>query len=688
MLCSVMVLIAVILLPCRADTGMTTRQRYYAAESCYQHLREHPDRMKYRHNWMGCIRKFESVYQSDPDGPWAAAGLYMSGKLYLALYGKSGLPSDKQEAIDIFKRIFKRFPKSAYRGKAAAELRAIKGHEPKKKSTTKTGSRSSSASRKEAGAKAKYLAADACFRKLGKDKRKQKYRHHWMTCIDRAESAYTHDPDGVWAAASLYLTGQMYEGLYKHSFQADDKHAALFRYRKIFLEFPKSRYHPRARKEIVRITGHAPVSRDPPKKDTVRSPADVIARESGTSQRSSSGTAWGTKNPPGPANLRNGAVSVTGLRFWSNPNYTRVVIDADDDTAYVHRLLKKDPSINKPQRLFVDLSNSLLGDNIERTVPINDNLLSDVRAGQYTPDSVRVVIDIKSFKTYKIFSLKNPFRVVIDVWGKSHDVGRRQASGNAAGKGKDIPPGALAKQLALGVRRIVIDPGHGGRDYGAPGYLKGVHEKDVVLSISKRLAKKLRKQLGVEVILTRTTDRYLTLEERTALANTKNADLFISVHTNSHRDRRAYGVETYFLNLATDNEAIMVAAMENATSEKNISDLQTILLDLMQNAKINESSRLAVHVQGAMHRQLAKKYSRIKNKGVKQAPFYVLLGAQMPAILIETSFISNKRECKRLTDPTYQNALVQGIVEGIRKYIKEISPTTVYAPAPHADRRG
>jgi N-acetylmuramoyl-L-alanine amidase len=130
------------------------------------------------------------------------------------------------------------------------------------------------------------------------------------------------------------------------------------------------------------------------------------------------------------------------------------------------------------------------------------------------------------------------------------------------------------------------------------------------------------------------------------------------------------------LNLATDDEAIRVAAMENATSTKNISDLQTILYDLMQNAKINESSRLAARVQASMVTYLKRKrWSRIKDKGVKQAPFYVLLGAQMPAILVETSFISNPRECKRLVNPTYQQRICEAIVIGIKNYIKEITPT-------------
>jgi N-acetylmuramoyl-L-alanine amidase len=243
--------------------------------------------------------------------------------------------------------------------------------------------------------------------------------------------------------------------------------------------------------------------------------------------------------------------------------------------------------------------------------------------------------------------------------------------------------------LALGVSRIIIDPGHGGRDYGAPGYLKGVHEKDVVLQIARRLAQKMRQELKCEVFLTRSRDEFLTLEERTAIANTKNADLFISIHTNSHKDNRAYGIETYFLNLATDDDAIRVAAMENATSTKNISDLQTILFDLMQNAKINESSRLAGYIQGSMVGHLkSKRYSRIKDKGVKQAPFYVLLGAQMPSVLVETSFISNPRECKRLITPKYQDRLCEAIILGIKKYIKETSPTVFLKEPPNSKANG
>ena len=384
--------------------------------------------------------------------------------------------------------------------------------------------------------------------------------------------------------------------------------------------------------------------------------------------------------PPDPIAGVAGDAMVTGLRYWSSKSYTRVVIDADKDAEFVHHLLKKDPALGKPQRLFVDMKHARVGKGLDKAVTIQDDLLSGVRAAQYNQETVRVVVDIKSFNSYKVFSLKNPFRVVIDVRGEKKEAPKTVVAATPAPlplpdeKGK-VPPGALAAQLALGVATIVIDAGHGGRDYGAPGAVKGVHEKHVVLEIAKKLAKALEEKTPCKVYLTRDTDRYLTLEERTAIANTKNADLFISIHTNAHRNQSAYGIETYYLNLATDDESIRVAARENQTSAKNISDLQSILDSLMHNNKVNESQRLAYSVQQEMCNNLKGKYSRVRNKGVKKAPFYVLLGAEMPAILVETSFISNKRECQRLTSDAYQNKLVEGIVSGVKDYVKQLNPT-------------
>jgi len=531
-------------------------------------------------------------------------------------------------------------------------------------------------------AKNKYLKAEAAYNKLLKNPKKQKYRENWLGCIKKYQEIYNSDPTGPWAAAGMYKTGVLYYGLYKWSDKKSDKEEALNIYKSIIKEYPKSAYKAKALKEIHRIA---------PEKT-----AEEIHASAYHKKRTPDLT---RKKEPTPTieKIReiktavtvpsSGIVTVTDIRYWSNPNYTRIVIDADGETSFTHRLLKKDPSIKKPQRLYIDLDQSRLGKTFEKTIPINDNLLKNARAGQYSADTVRVVIDIKSFKNYKIFSLKNPFRIVIDVWGEpggheEYAEKTKQKESYVSKNGKKITPSAIAKQLSLGVKRIVIDPGHGGHDYGAPGYIRGTHEKDITLRIAKKLASKIKETLNCEVFLTRTKDRFLTLEERTAIANTKNADLFISLHTNASRDRRAYGIETYFLNLATDDDAIRVAAWENATSTKNISDLQSILIDLMQNAKINESSRLATHVQDSVHKNMRKNYNRIKSKGVKQAPFYVLLGAQMPAILIETAFISNSRECKRLMNSVYQDRLCDSIIYGIKQYIQETNPTAFMGKNP------
>jgi N-acetylmuramoyl-L-alanine amidase len=371
------------------------------------------------------------------------------------------------------------------------------------------------------------------------------------------------------------------------------------------------------------------------------------------------------------AGLINGMSPVRGIRYWTSPQYTRVVVDLDEPVEFKSHLLKPDPALGTGPRLFLDLASAVLTDDIARTVPIGDDLLSQVRAGQYDPKTVRVVVDIKSMQSHQVFSLTNPFRIVIDVRGDKASAPPRPAASQPE-PGVRLPPGALAKQLALGVSTIVIDAGHGGKDPGAIGARKGVYEKAVVLSLAKRVAAKLEKETGCRVILTRNSDRYLSLEERTAIANTSGADLFLSIHANAHARSQAQGMETYFLNLATDEDSIRVAARENATSQKSISDLQGILQDLMQNAKVDESSRLAHFVQQGMVGAARTRHRDVVDKGVKQAPFYVLLGAQMPSVLVEVGFITNPTECDRLTTAAYQELLAQGITNGIKQYMADL----------------
>ncbi len=606
----------------------------------------------------------------------------MTGSLYRDLYKRSGKPDENREAIDHFERITKGFPRSAYAERARSAIRAMPPASTAKKSTPKR-SRQSSGKKSSASVSEQYHRAEACYRKLIDNPGHQKYRDRWLPCIDKFEAAYQADPADPWASASLYMAGFMYFELYKRSYARTDRQSAVKHFTHLVRQYPKSAYRAKAQRAIEAI------KRD----DDLLA---VIEEEKGsgsTPDQSDTPPAVDTGATTVAARVRSGKLlTVTGMRFWSNPNYTRLVIDLDGETTFTFNELRRDPSNKKPRRLYVDLDNARLEESLPRIIPIDDDLLLHARAGQYTPTSVRIVADMKSIQSYKVFSLRDPFRIVLDIRGGD----KKQQAPRVARtdpKTEKIDPRKstkdLARQLSLGVRRIVVDPGHGGRDYGAPGYLKGVHEKNITLKIGKKLAAKLRKELGCEVILTRNSDRFLTLEERTAFANTKNADLFISIHTNANKDLRAYGISTYILNLASDDEARMVAAMENKTSTNNISDLETILFSLMHNTKIHESTRLAAYVQEATVKRLKQRgYSRVKDIGVKQAPFYVLLGAQMPSILIETSFISNPRECRRLVNPKYQDRMVEGIVRGIKKYIKETSPTAFQEHRPRSGKRG
>ena len=487
-----------------------------------------------------------------------------------------------------------------------------------------------------------YRHAHKSFKELLKDPQKQKIRHQWMTCIKEFRSVYLSQPNGPRADDALYMTAHLYARLHKFTSSTQDRQEALDYFNRLLKRFPRSPYRSKADRAIAELT---------------KKPS-------------------GQKTSYRP---QSGALSeVRGIRFWSSPTYTRVVIDVGSEVRYAHRLLKKDPVIGKPERLYIDLDRARIGPGVKPFVPIVDALLSDARVAQHSPDKVRIVLDIRSVDHFKVFSLRNPFRIVVDVRSVALKTSSKKRFKDQPKKHSvKVPKGALARQLALGVRRIVIDPGHGGKDPGATGYLKGVLEKNVTLEISERLAIKIRQKLGCDAALTRNGDTYLSLEERTAIANTISADLFVSIHTNAYKKMASRGIETYFLNLATDESAIMVAARENATSARNISDLEDILSDLMKNAKQDESSRLAGYVQEAIIKKLRPRYGGVKNNGVKQAPFYVLMGAEMPCILVEVAFITNPRECRRLNTAGYQDDIADAIATGIQHYVENIHPAAL-----------
>jgi N-acetylmuramoyl-L-alanine amidase len=338
-----------------------------------------------------------------------------------------------------------------------------------------------------------------------------------------------------------------------------------------------------------------------------------------------------------------GPVAITEIRHWSYQDYTRVVIDLSGHVEFTNNVLKN------PSRLYVDLKGGSLAESLEPEVKVKDGILRAIRASQFDQETVRIVLDLGDMDSFKVFSMEDPERVVIDVFGRSS---------------------------RPRIRRVVVDAGHGGHDPGAigPGGLK---EKDVVLDVAREVKDLLEKE-GYEVFLTRDHDEFLSLEERTVIANEKNADLFVSIHANANRKRDVKGIETYLLNWTDDEEALKVAARENAITVKRMqqarSELGVILASLELQNKRDESLKLAHYVQRSMVSSIDGRYGDIEDHGVKQALFYVLFGARMPSVLVEVSYITNYEEARRLKLKSYRRYLAHGITSGIDAYFGSALP--------------
>ncbi len=527
-------------------------------------------------------------------------------------------------------------------------------------------------------------------------------RHRWESLIKSFDGLARNYPRSKRADDALYLSAGLYSSLHNYSGWSSDLQQAAKRYKMLLKGYEQSRLaddalynlgnialklkdEKKARLEWQRLL------RDFPESDMrARARANLDHLEPPQTAKSVKQNRLTRKKPkvtkaqyrqrgsrkPVVKIAKERKVSrkelsrVLDLRHWSSPTYTRVVIDLDRETEFTKGILKDKHNSKKTKSIYLNLRNAVIPE-ITKEVPINDGILQRVKVSQFNNHTVRAVIHVGDIHHYKIFALSHPPRIVIDVIGGEYKKSRKKPKTWSAKKTQKPGTPSLAQQLGLGVGTIVIDAGHGGKDPGALS-ASGAKEKDIVLDITKRLKSVLLDRLKCRVVMTRDRDRFIPLEERTVVANTKKADLFISIHANASRNRRVNGVETYFLNLSTDKEAMELAALENATSTKNIGQLQSILNDLMQNSKIKESSRLAGYVQQFLVKRLRKTHNDVKDLGVKQAPFYVLIGAQMPSVLVEVSFISNKKEAQRLATAAYRQKVAEGLADGIEKYISEI----------------
>ena len=422
-----------------------------------------------------------------------------------------------------------------------------------------------------------------------------------------------------------------------------------------------------------------------------------------------------------------GVVTVRGISRTALPDGVRVSIEMDRE------LLFRQEQLDNPKRVFFDLRGAHLSPGLrDKTLSFSDDIVREIRLGRHPQNTTRVVMDTEGVDSYSVFTLYNPYRVIVDFRRKGLAAAPPivpgppvtaavPTTGFVRAEPKPVPPPpppptpatvtappltplpsravtpglsaptvplansngqfSLARQLGLGVSRIVLDPGHGGHDPGVSG--NGISESELVLDVSLRLKKLLENQPGMEVVMTRDSDVFIPLEQRTAMANREGADLFLSIHANASRNLKARGVETYFLNFAANPEAEAVAARENSASGQTMHRLPDIVRAITLNNKIDESRDFADTVQKAMVRTLSTRNHELLDRGVKQAPFVVLIGAGMPSVLAEISFVSNKQEGVLLKTSPYRQQIAEALFDAIVKYQKSLKAKTTIASREH-----
>ena len=458
-----------------------------------------------------------------------------------------------------------------------------------------------------------------------------------------------------------------------------------------------------------------------------------------------------------PAPGTSGLARIQAIRRTVLPDVVRIAIELDQEIEYRYE------RIDAPVRVFLDLAASEVAPGVAVTMPFDDSVVKSVRLGTRPGRATRVVLDLEGAGRHTVFTLYNPYRIVVDIDRRTgaspavvkavntaaapppplkasasatraaapalapapvptplpdaptervrvaadEDVrpappvalapeeapaatplpGRRAAVSASAALPTLPAPAApsanvegrfsLSRQLGLGINRIVIDPGHGGHDPGTKS--RGLSEADLVLDVARRLEALLLKEPGVEVVLTRRTDVFVPLEERTAIANREGADLFLSIHANSSRTNKAGGVETYFLNFASNPDAEAVAARENSASGRTMHSLPDIVKAITLNNKLDESRDFATLVQRSMIENLAKANGGVRDRGVKQAPFVVLIGAGMPSVLAEIAFMTHSQEGKLLKMPAYRQRIAEALFQGVRRYQRSLKAVTAVA---------
>jgi N-acetylmuramoyl-L-alanine amidase len=490
----------------------------------------------------------------------------------------------------------------------------------------------------------------------------ERTRAAYLRVIRLYERVYLITPHSGYADNALINIAALYQ-------EIDDARDAIRTLEFLVREYPGSRFISNAREKIVRL------STSPDKVDSLPSETVDPGADASRSDRTS-------------------LVSVDRIRYWESPKSVRVVVDLDGEAQFTQG------DVKTPPRVFLDIEGARLDDDLRtQGFPVESVMLENIRVAQHDESTVRVVLDLVQLQDVTTFTLRDPDRLVIDVLGTSPPPRIRTATAEASppptvpeampeSPEEELSPPSetrvgtpaqpttrgdhsLIRSLGLKIARVVIDAGHGGRDTGTIGPT-GLTEKELVIDVARRLKERIESEIGAEVVMTRDDDSFVPLETRTAMANQAEADLFISIHANASRSWSIRGVETYFLNFTTSNEGLELAARENASSLRSISELQDIVSKIMLRDKVDESREFASHIQ----KSLAKRKHFGTNRGVKQAPFVVLIGANMPSILAEISFISNPEDERMLKGTDRRQQIAEALFEGVISYSDTLSGFT------------
>lgn len=408
------------------------------------------------------------------------------------------------------------------------------------------------------------------------------------------------------------------------------------------------------------------------------------------------------KTPP-PAPLPPLPSSKLRHLSWHNgPTLGTVLLDLDREARWRHQFIPAGTMGNALPLLYVDVDNCRIGsDKVSRGGRVSGTILSSVAVDTSAKEYIRFIIEFTAIQSYDVqVEHRNGYALRITA---SANKGGEGASGSVAapshnavpssGKSETTasktspsktppantpsnkkpepatppaPPKSVIEQLGLGIHTIMIDAGHGGKDPGAIGH--GLRESEIVLDMALRVAKGLRAK-GFKVLFTRDDDTFIALTDRTQLANKHKADLFISLHVNASTKKTTNGIETYYYaSTSYSNSAAKVAARENAVKEKQLTETQLIISDLTLGFKTHESESLATKIQNSMLKSLKGAGYKIQNNGVRSAPFYVLMGARMPAVLLEIGYCTHAEEAARLATSKYRARITEGIVQGIVDY--------------------